>query len=477
MKVTKWAWGAALAAALWGRDASAQQDEYYRDAAPRLGGAEAAISDDEGETSYASTPVVAQPTAYGVAGEEACASECDCGPCCYPLADLGEAWKIFDGCFFQERSINAGGWLAQSFTWNPYSPNDRFNGPMTWTDRSNEYQMNEFYFYFGKAANTEGCGWDFGYRADLLYGSNYRWTTAGGLETNFGMNGDFYGLALPQFYAEIAHDDITVKLGHFLSPVGYFAVGTANNFFPVLPYTFQYGEPFTHTGALATWKVNDKITWGNGFTRGWDNFDSTGNPNLGYLGTLTYTRDNGDTLAWVGTYGREPNLTGANFNPQRGVGFSSRYLQTLVYTKKFDEDTTWILQSDFGNQGEANLRNGGDARWYGINTYLLWNQTCRLQWGANFEWFRDEGGARVGAALPSFGSPNARGYPQAAGFDGSFYAVTVGPKYFFTPNMYTRAAFRADWYDGTRNLTNNMPFDDGTRTHQQLVVFDLVLTF
>ena len=254
MKLTKWTLGAALAVALWGRGASAQQDEYYRaPAAPR--GAEAVIADDESATTYASTPVAAQPVNYGTVlggdgGEGACddACACDCGPCCYPLADLGEAFKLFDGCFFQERNINAGGWIAQSFTWNPYQPNDRFNGPMTWTDRANEYQMNEAYFYFGRAANTEGCGWDYGYRADMMYGTNYRWTTAAGLETNIG-GGQFYGLSLPQIYGEVAYNDVTVKVGHFLSPVGYFAVGTANNFFPILPYTFQYGEPFTHTGA------------------------------------------------------------------------------------------------------------------------------------------------------------------------------------------------------------------------------------
>ncbi|MFO0904633.1 MAG: outer membrane beta-barrel protein [Pirellulales bacterium] len=475
MKLTKWALGAALAVALWGRGAAAQQDEYYREAAPRLGGAEGTLADEE---STVSVPASAAGYNTYLGGEESCqpACDCDCGPCCYPLADLGEAWKLFDGCFFQERNINAGGWLAQSFTWNPYNPNDRYNGPMTWTDRANEYQMNELYFYLGRAANTEGCGWDYGYRVDALYGSNYRWDTAAGLETDFG-NGKFYGLALPQFYGEVAYNDLTVKVGHFVSPVGYFAVGTANNFFPVLPYTFQYGEPFTHTGALATWKVNDKITWGNGFTRGWDNFDSTGNPNLGYLGTLTYTMDSGDTLAWVGLFGREPNLTGANFDPDRGVGFSTCYTQTLVYTKKYSDDVTGVLQSDYGVQGDASPITGGEARWYGLNSYLLWNQTCRLQWGANLEWFRDDGGARVGAALPSFGSPNAVGYPQPQGFNGSFYVATVGAKYFFTPNLYTRGAFRADWYDGTRNLANNMPFDDGTKNHQQVVVLDLVFTF
>ena len=89
--------------------------------------------------------------------------------------------------------MTSGGWLAQGYTWNPYRPVDKFNGPMTWMDRANEYQLNELYWYFGKAADTGGCGFDYGYRVDLLYGTNYRWDTAAGLETDWN-SGQFYGL-------------------------------------------------------------------------------------------------------------------------------------------------------------------------------------------------------------------------------------------------------------------------------------------
>ena len=81
--------------------------------------------------------------------------------------------------------------------------------------------------------------------------------------------------------------------------------------------------------------------------------------------------------------------------------------------------------------------------------------------------------------LPSFGSPNARGLSLArSGYDGSFYRIMFGPKYYFTPNIYGRAAFAADWYEGKVLNTGGLrPFDDGTKNHQQIVVFDLVGTF
>jgi len=398
-----------------------------------------------------------------------------CWPCGCNLADLGEAHRLLNTCRMQERGIIGAGWLAASYVWNPYQPNDKFNGPMTWTDRANEGQMNEFYYYLQKPINNDGCGFDWGWRVDAQYGSSYRWNTEAGLESHIN-NGQFYGLALPQFYGEVAYNDLSVKVGHFISPVGFYTVGTANNFFPILPYTFQYGEPFTHTGFLANYKVDDETNIGGGMTHGWDNFDNSGNPSMGALLTASRTWNEGtDSLAYVGVYGREPNLSGLQFVPGPNLGFSTRYLQTLVYSHKFSDDVIGYVQSDYGEQGKGQV-DGSVARWYGLNTYLYWNQTCRLQWGGNAEWFRDDGGTRVGQVLPSFGSPNARGYARGPGFDGSFYRFTFGPKYFITPNFYTRMAFAADLYQG-KKVNNQNPFDDGTRTTQQVLVFDGVATF
>jgi hypothetical protein len=243
-----------------------------------------------------------------------CASCCDdccdsCGPfgchlldwpCCCKLEDLGEAHKLWKPCC-EDSPWSGAGWLAQGFVWNPYQPNDRFNGPMTWNDRANEYQMNELFYYFGKAAKTEGCGWDWGFRTDMMYGTSYRWNTSAGFETHFG-NGSFYGLAVPQAYVEGAINDLTVKVGRWYSPVGYYVIGTANNFFATLPYTFQYGEPFTHTGAYAVQKMSDELTLGAGITHGWVSSDNTGIPLAGGLLSAAWTIDEHRSLAYVGVF-------------------------------------------------------------------------------------------------------------------------------------------------------------------------------
>lgn len=431
-----------------------------------------------------------QPVSFGGGKEEAaCDSSGEYDACCHPridsflhpdcckLADLGDPFKLADLCFFKERNLQVGGWVAQSFTWNAQGPSDHYNGPVTWNDRSNEYQLNELYMFLGRTPDTKGCGWDYGYRTDLMFGTNYRWVTATGLESQWNSAGTEYGLAMPQAFVELAVNNLTVRAGHFVSPVGYHTVGTNNNFFATAPYTCQYGEPFTHTGMLFTYKFSDKFTWANGFVRGWDNFNPTnvptgvptGTPNLSWLSNATLTRENGDTVAWVATLGQEPSASATS------DGFSTRYLQTMVYTKKFSDDVTGILQSDFGTQDNA-TKDAGTAKWYGVNSYLLWNQTCRLQWGMEFEWFRDEDGVRVGQALPSSSSPAAQGWVTPGGFAGNFWMFNIGPKYFLTPNLYSRASFRCDWYNGEKQ-NGVSPYDNGAKDHQELVILDVVATF
>jgi len=491
MKLARMAFAAAIA---WSLCAAGAWAQGTQPAAARPASFDYYYYQAPAQPSPSDQPAVAVPPKAAVqapayagcdGGNGGCSTGCDsccgwdggwlnCWPCGCSLECLGEAHKCWEPCC-ECSNWSAGGWLATGYVWNPYQPADNFNGPLTWNDRANELQMNELYGYIGKAADTGGCGWDWGARVDALYGTNYRWDTSAGFETHWG-NGQFYGLAVPQMYGEVAYNNLSVKIGRWFSPVGYYVIGTANNYFPILPYTFQYGEPFTHTGALATYKASDALTVGGGITHGWDSSDNTGNPHAGGLLTASYAIDDQRSFAYVGVFGPEPNFSGVNL-ANNGFGYTNRYLQTLVYINKFTDNVTGVLQSDFGRQTDAVVA-GQVASWYGINSYLYWNQTCRLQWGVNGEWFRDDGGFRVGQVLPSFGSPNARGFARGPGFDGSFYRFMFGPKYFFTPNIYGRAAFVADWYDGDRTPnTNQLPFAAGTKTHQQVLAFDVIATF
>ena len=114
-------------------------------------------------------------------------------------------------CALQSLGINMSGWVEGGLTFNSLSPSDRWNGPVATNDRSDEYQLNQAWLYFVKPTKTDGCGWDLGGRIDVVYGTDWRFGQCYGLETTFDDPNSFYGLVLPQFYAEVAVDDLTVK--------------------------------------------------------------------------------------------------------------------------------------------------------------------------------------------------------------------------------------------------------------------------
>ncbi|HEX3659438.1 MAG TPA: outer membrane beta-barrel protein [Pirellulales bacterium] len=426
-----------------------------------------------------------------------------------------EDWTIhhvLEDCnFLKKHDIVIGGWVDQSYTWNPSNPSDHINGPVTWEDQSNQYQLNEFYTYMYKEAKNDGEGRAIGFRVDTLYGTSARFDTSAGLEDHINKSQSFYGLAITQAYVEVAQNDLKAKIGHFISPVGYFTVGSYNNFFNTIPYTYQWGEPFTHTGLLTSWTATDKLLLGGGITRGWDNSGNF-NPHAGVLGTATYNglAKEGDSLAYVTMWSMEPNGgtqpgTAPGYSVQElqsGTGplyagkptFSSRYFQTLVYSRPITDKITYVFQSDFGVQGNASAGTSAGqsvARWYGINQYLYYKVSNQWSWGINGEWFRDEEGFRVGGFLPDYnnttnGGPSAtRGYAAAApgqvgagGFAGNFWQFTMGPRWNPYPNVVVRPNFRFDWYSGatgTRGYAD--PYDAGKLNYQGLFITDLVLVF
>ncbi|MSR58713.1 MAG: hypothetical protein EXS05_13850 [Planctomycetaceae bacterium] len=377
-----------------------------------------------------------------------------------------------------------GGSTVQSFVVNTAVPGDQDNGPTTFTDRSNEYQLNQTWLYLERATDTSERDFDFGGRVDILYGTNYRWMTSAGFEDRWSINTNqaFYGVALPNAYLETAYRDVKVKAGHFVSPVGYFTVDTTQNFFFSIPYTYQYGEPFTHWGSLATWTVNDQFTLGGGVTRGWDNFNGSGSGShgVGGLWTATYAFDNQVSIACVGTVSNE-------FNHQQNpnINYSNRYLQSVVLSAPLSDSLNYVAQSDFGTQGNAYDSSGtraiGRARWYGLNQYLFYTVNPCWTWGLNFEWFRDEGGFRVGSVLPTLSTPGSSvsGLPgNRFGYIGNFYQLTVGPKWTPNPNLFVRPNLRADWFQGTAaNPGHLQPFNDGQQTNQLIVGLDVGILY
>ena len=402
---------------------------------------------------------------------------CDtCNTCSTGCADDclecdDEVHRLFDNCCcLQSHGLNITGWVAQGFTANPDDPSDRFNGPVTFNDRANEYQLNQIYAIIEKPLVTD-CGWDIGGRVDLLYGSDYRFTLARGLDAEGDFTAKFnssrfYGLAIPQAYGEIGGENLRVKLGHFYTIIGYEVVTAPDNFFYSHAYTMQYGEPFTHTGALATYTVNDQLTLMGGITNGWDNFDDQ-NDAQSFLGGVTFSSsDASQKLALALHTGEEEIVIGTGET-------SNRTIYSAVYTNTLSDRLTYVFQHDNGWQEDA--PGFEEAQWYSINQYLIYQINCCWSAGVRAEWFRDDDGFRVFPA----GDYAARGplennnIASAGGFEGDFWEITAGLNYKPTANLKIRPELRYDWFDG-RATNGVQPYDGGTDDSQFLAAFDVI---
>jgi hypothetical protein len=120
----------------------------------------------------------------------------------------------------KDNGITIGLWSNAGITYNAASPDNNFNGPVTFGDRSGEFQLNQLNLFIQRAVATEGDAWDFGGRFDAMFGTDSIFTQAYGVpsfDVNtaqpkvrsswdldiLGTNGNrFYGLALPQAYLE-----------------------------------------------------------------------------------------------------------------------------------------------------------------------------------------------------------------------------------------------------------------------------------
>ena len=364
------------------------------------------------------------------------------------------ATRYLETDFLLNRGIETYGFIDVGIGANAWGAD--WNGPITFNDRAWQGQMNQLYLINERILKDEGIS--LGGRVDLLYGTDFIYTVAGGFDDGWN-TGRYYGLAMPQLYGEVGTQALNVKFGHFYTLIGYEVVPAIGNFFYTHAYTMQYGEPFTHTGVLATWNPNDQLSIIGGITNGWDNWDNglptlQANPfpgstsNASFLGAITFSSSDGSQALTLANSSGNEFATASFVNPFSAY-VGNRTVTSIVYSNEFTEKLTYVYQSDLGYQAyaggdipvyyETQGQQPGSAYWYGVNQYLFYNFTDYLIGGLRLEWFRDNNGTRVQYGLRP-------GSPEATGFAGNFWAMTWGLNYLVGNNLVIRPELRYDWF-------------------------------
>jgi hypothetical protein len=367
-----------------------------------------------------------------------------------------ESWHLLP----QDGAIRVYGWVDAGVTANSGNPVSRYNGPVSFNDR-NELQMNQLYAVIEKPLSEEEGRWNFAGRVDLLFGSDYIFTQAAGLELRDDYSpkwnsGPLYGLAMPQLYGEMAYDKLNIRLGHFYTIIGYEVVTAPDNFFTSHAYTMQYGEPFTHTGGRASYAMTDELSFTGGLVNGWDKWNAVTN-RAAFLGGVNYTPDHElYTVAFSLITGEEDGA----LPPILG----NRTVYSLVVSLNLTEKLQYVIENDNGWQANG-LGTDETTRWYGLNQYLFYTLNDNWKAGVRGEWFKDVDGTRVTGVRAT--------NPYKGGSAGDFYGISLGLNWTRLSNVTVRPEVRWDWFNGE----GTMPYDDNTKNSQFLANCDFIVTW
>jgi hypothetical protein len=285
---------------------------------------------------------------------------------CKPF-DLGEH------LFCPDSGWDLGGWTQFGY----HSANDG-----VFNTHPGSFDLQQGYLYLEKKADgSEGFG--LGGRVDVVYGTDGSNTQAfgnnpGRFDFQNGFDHGIYGWAIPQLYGEVAYEDLSVKVGHFYTLLGYQVVPATGNFFYSIPYTFNFSEAFTHTGALATYSGYEDVTFYAGWTLGWDTGFDQLNQGNSFLGGASVKVTDKLTATYICTAG---NLGWI------GDGYTHSFVADWVINDKWE----YVFQSDLNSISNSPNAAGGHYDTIGVNQYLFYTVSEKIRAGGRVEWWNAEG--------------------------------------------------------------------------------------
>ena len=213
------------------------------------------------------------------------------------------------------------------------------------------------------------------------------------------------------YVAYVSPIGLGIKAGKFVTYQGIEVIESGAN--PTISRGFLFGlaEPFTHVGAVLTYKINPSFDVAAGVVNGWD---------------LVVDNNRGKTVvAKLGYTGDGALLTASGYvGPERaGNADDLRLSGDLTGMLKLGVLDLWAQVNAGSEEGAA--PGSSTASWVGAAVEPVWRALDKLTVGARAEIFRDDDGARTGA-------------------EQTLYNVTVTPSYLLTAGLVLRGELRVD---------------------------------
>jgi len=349
-----------------------------------------------------------------------------------------KAFDLGDSLSLSDSGWDIGGWSSWGFS-------TRNDG--VFATYPGHFQNNQTNLFVEKIADgSNGLG--IGGRIDVMYGTDGSNTQSFGnhpgkfdYHNNFGV----YDWAIPQLYAEFAWDKLSVKVGHFYTLLGYQVVPATGNFFYSIPYTFNFGEAFTHTGVLSTYTMNDRVKFYGGYTLGWDTGFDQYRQGSSFLGGASIGITDDITATYI--------LTAGNLG-WIGKGYTHSIVVDYVINDKWE----YVIQSDLDSTRDSPIGSVPMAMSHysaiGVNQYLFYTVNDILKSGLRVEWWKANGTSLQELA----------------------YGLNIRP----TANLVLRPEVRYNWSNGIPGflpVSGPNATSAGDYTNNFLFMMDAVVTF
>ncbi len=370
--------------------------------------------------------------------------------------------------------IEFSGWLEAGFTGNFASPSDNQNFGRLFDDRSNEPLLNQFVLMAERTLDPAAADrFDWGFRAQFLYGSDARFIHSTGLldlTTN-----DIVQPDIPEAWF-VAHfpiigtaGGVEFRVGKYGTCIGAEGTDARVNPFYSHSYIFNFGAPFNSTGLLATLHAQTWLDVYAGIDRG-----------------VNITIDDpNDSVAFYGGFGGGLNdgrfsyMAMTHIGPENaGDNHDYRYLNAITLTWKATDKLTSITDLNYIYD------HGFNATGYGAAQYFTYAVNDWLTAGIRGEVWRDADGFYVA----QFASSNdfihfLRGDPTnfdprtVGGGRTTYGALTLGLSFKPpVPKPLTGLLIRPEIrYD--RSLNGTHPFNDSSDLDMVTAGLDVVFSF
>ena len=238
---------------------------------------------------------------------------------------------------------------------------------------------------------------------------------------------------------------LTLKGGKFVTLLGAEVIEPWLNPTWSRGLLFDFAIPFTTTGGLATYKVNDMVSVTAGGIVGWDNVeDNNSSPSI--TGQIAVSPNDRAALYVNGIWGPEQTCYPNPGAVQSGCNRNKRGVVDVVGNFKLTDDLGFIMNFDYGSEDEASAVNPGrHSTWIGASGIVTYQFTKRFSSAVRGEWFSDAQGSRTGVQQ-------------------DIWDVTFDFKAMLSEYIYTRVEYRHDESDKGVYTTNNpnifLPGDD-----------------